>query len=134
PPGVALKVRSPGREVDDLAVHLARLAADPAERDRIGAAARAHALTVHSGPAVGARYAAALRAAAARVAAGDGRWLADVGNALSDLPGGPPAGLVEGWARLRARVAARQAPAPADRSTVLPFARPADPFAREEAA
>src|SRR5439155_25587664 len=119
---------------EDRTAHLTGRAADPAERDRIGAAARAHVLANHAGPVVGARYAAALRDAAARVAASEGRWLADVGNALSDLPGGPPTGLVEGWARLRARVAARQAPAPADRSTVLPFARPADPFAREEAA
>jgi glycosyltransferase involved in cell wall biosynthesis len=134
PPGVALKVRSPAREVEDLTAHLARLAADPGERDRIGAAARAHALTVHSGPAVGMRYAAALRDAAARIAAGDSRWLADAGTALSDLPGGPPTGLIEGWARLRARVAARQAAAPVDRSTVLPFPRPAEPVVREEAA
>lgn len=135
PPGVALKVRSPAREVEDLTAHLARLAADPGERDRIGAAARAHVLAAHAGPVVGAKYAAAMRDAAARIAAGDGRWLADVGTALSDLPGGPPTGLIDGWARLRARVAARQAAAPNDGSTVLPFPGPlTKPAAREEAA
>lgn len=129
PSSVALKVRSPGREVEDLAAHLIRLAADPVERDRIGAAARAHVLARHAGPVIGAQYAAAMRDAAARIAAGHGRWLAAVGDALADLPGGVPAGLIEGWARLRARVTAR--PAPADRSVVLPFPSPA---VREEAA
>jgi hypothetical protein len=120
--------------VEDLTAHLTRLAADPAERDRIGAAARAHALATQSGPVVGARYAAAMRDAAARVAAADGRWQAEVVTALSDLPGGPPGWLIDGWARLRARVTARHVPVSAARPDTLPFARPASPAAHEAAA
>ena len=90
---------------------LIRLARNPGLRDQLGESARRYAAEVHAPAVVAARYLAVIQDAITRSADQDGRWLADAANALAELPGGGPDGLIERWASLRGRAhqAARSA-------------------------
>ncbi|HET6575370.1 MAG TPA: glycosyltransferase family 4 protein [Fimbriiglobus sp.] len=101
PNAVALKVRSPARDVPDLTAALTRLARDPALRDRLGDTARRYVAETHAPEVVAAGYAAAVGHTIAALAHSDAAWRDDTLNALADLPGGPPPGLIDAWAELR---------------------------------
>jgi glycosyltransferase involved in cell wall biosynthesis len=104
PNTATIKVRSPIRDVADLTAALTRLAREPEQRDRLGANAKQFMAETHGPAVVAAKYAAAIDQAMAIQRASDGRWMADALNALADLPGGVPDGLIEQWAKLRTRV------------------------------
>jgi glycosyltransferase involved in cell wall biosynthesis len=99
PDTVTWKVRSPSWEVADLTAQLRELADRPDLRDRLGAAARRYVLDAHGPRTVAAHYAAAISEAARRRTAA-GLWVRAVANALAAVPGGPPPGLIDDWARL----------------------------------
>lgn len=103
PNTVTWKVRSPLRDTDDLARILLRLARNPAERDRLAANAQQYMIETASPAAVAARYAAAINDSMARGMAQDMPWRTAVQNALADIPGDIPPGLIEDWVRLRHR-------------------------------
>jgi glycosyltransferase involved in cell wall biosynthesis len=103
PNDVALKVRSPARDVTDLTAALTRLARDPALRDRLGENARRYMARTHAPEVVAAGYAAAIGHTISALTARDAAWMDDTLNALADLPGGPPPGLINAWAEIRTR-------------------------------
>ncbi len=127
PNTAVLKVRSPGREVDDLTAHLTRLAARPAERDRLAAEARRYALAAHGPAAVAAGYATAAADAICRLRAADADWVGAAARAVEAAPGEPPPGLLDRWAALRATATTpARRPAPRRRPIDRPAAdRPA---------
>lgn len=104
PNTATIKVRSPIRDVADLTAALTKLARDPDLRDRLGANARQYMAETHGPAVIAAKYAAAIEHAVGTRRAADGAWLAASLNALADLPGGVPDGLIEQWARLRTKV------------------------------
>jgi len=103
PNAVALKVRSPARDASDLTAALARIARDPALRDRLSENARRYVAESHGSGVVAARYSVAIGHTIAALASSDAVWVNDTLNALTDLPGGPPPGLIDTWAELRTR-------------------------------
>lgn len=103
PNDVVLKVRSPALDAPDLTRALTRLARDPALRDRLGENARRYMARTHAPEVVAASYAVAIGQTVSALAARDAAWMDDTLNALADLPGGPPPGLIDAWAELRIR-------------------------------
>jgi glycosyltransferase involved in cell wall biosynthesis len=123
PNAVALKVRSPARDVPDLTAALTRLARDPALRDKLGVNARRYMEETHAPEAVAAGYAAAVGHTISVLARSDAIWRDDTLNALADLPGGPPPGLIDAWAELRTK-SVRPAAEPLPELPVVPAAEP----------
>jgi glycosyltransferase involved in cell wall biosynthesis len=102
PDAVAVKVRTPDHEVEDLTAALVRLYEDPAARAELGRAALGHVRQEHDPAAVAGRYAAAMDLAASRREAADRTWAEAAADALAcwgDCP--EAAALLRAWAALR---------------------------------
>jgi glycosyltransferase involved in cell wall biosynthesis len=102
PEGVAVKVRTPDQEVPDLAAALTRLARQPAERTRLGEAARRYVRERHGFALVAERFAALIELAAAGRRQADVAWVEQACDALAACRPAAADELAERWAAARA--------------------------------
>jgi glycosyltransferase involved in cell wall biosynthesis len=100
PDDVAIKVRTPDHEVEDLTAALLRLHNNPAERQRLREKAIAYVKAHHDLDQVVQQYAAAIELAASDRAANHRHWIEQTCDALAECPAPPSERALQAWAEM----------------------------------